>query len=152
MASKLVIGSIAAAVVLAGGFVWFAMPNAGTGMMPITSSMHSGADNAAGPSADDIIVPEFSQIAQSGEVAFNENCAACHGINLVGSEIGPPLIHALYRPGHHSDNSIYSAAFNGVRAHHWDFGNMPPVEGITEAKVRWIIKYIREIQVVNGIM
>jgi hypothetical protein len=39
----------------------------------------------------------------------------------------------------------------GVQAHHWRFGNMPPVEGITRAEVATIITYIRELQRANGI-
>jgi len=39
----------------------------------------------------------------------------------------------------------------GVRAHHWSFGNMPAVEGLTRADVKMIIAYIRELQRANGI-
>ena len=39
----------------------------------------------------------------------------------------------------------------GVRAHHWSFGNMPAVEGLTRADVKMIVAYIRELQRANGI-
>jgi hypothetical protein len=39
----------------------------------------------------------------------------------------------------------------GVQAHHWSFGNMPAVEGLTRGDVKMIIKYIRELQRENGI-
>ena len=42
---------------------------------------------------------------------------------------GPPLVHKIYQPGHRSDMAFVLAAQNGVRAHHWPFGNRPPVEG-----------------------
>ena len=43
------------------------------------------------------------------------------------------------------------AAKNGVRAHHWDFGNMPAVEGVTQADVLNVVAYIRRLQQENGI-
>jgi hypothetical protein len=38
-----------------------------------------------------------------------------------------------------------------VKAHHWPFGDMPPVAGVTQADVTLILAYIREVQVANGI-
>ena len=149
MASKFVIGGVVVGVAAVGAVLWFSRPS--DTAVPVTSAMHSGADTAAAKPEDEIIVPAFSQTAQSGEVAFNEYCAACHGKNAAGTDQGPPLIHALYRPGHHADSAIIAAARNGVRAHHWRFGNMPPVEGVSDAKLRWIVEYIREIQTANGI-
>jgi mono/diheme cytochrome c family protein len=83
---------------------------------------------------------------------FTANCALCHGTNADGREgKGPPLIHKIYEPGHHGDASFQSAALNGVRAHHWRFGNMPPVPGIKPKEVDLIIAYVREVQSHNGI-
>jgi hypothetical protein len=47
--------------------------------------------------------------------------------------------------------SFQLAVQNGVRAHHWKYGNMPPVEGLTKGDVRGIIAYVRELQRENGI-
>ncbi len=148
---KLVAGGVIAAAAVVGGVLYFATPREGAPAVPVVSSMHGAEDAAPAKPADQIVVPQFSQIARSGEVAFNENCSACHGINAAGTDSGPPLVHNLYRPEHHPDESIMAAPFNGVRSHHWRYGDMPPVEGITEAKVRWIIVYLRELQVANGI-
>ncbi len=98
-----------------------------------------------------IIIPDFTQSALAGEIAFNGSCAVCHGTNAVGTEQGPPLIHKFYGPRRHADYAFVIAAKSGVRAHHWRFGNMPPVEGITDDKIQLIITYIREIQAANGI-
>mgnify|MGYP005998193611 CR=1 FL=1 len=65
--------------------------------------------------------------------------------------LGPPLIHKIYEPGHHGDMSFQLAAMNGVRAHHWAFGNMPAVEGITPSDITNITTYVRAIQRANGI-
>jgi hypothetical protein len=64
---------------------------------------------------------------------------------------GPPLIHPYYKPSHHDDDSFYRAALSGVQAHHWHFGNMPPVEGITNQDIGQIIQFIRWWQRENGI-
>jgi len=152
MQKNIIIGAVTIIAIGAGIYWWTSgAGSAGSGTMPVVSAMHGGADAAAAKPADQIIVPELSQLAKSGEVAFNENCAACHGENAAGTEQGPPLIHSLYRPGHHPDTAFVRAAKTGVRSHHWRFGNMPPVEGITDAKLRWITAYVREMQVANGV-
>jgi cytochrome c len=94
----------------------------------------------------------FGVDAQRGEIAFVERCAACHGTNAVGQVgVAPPLVHKIYEPSHHGDASFVRAAFVGVQQHHWPFGSMPPVEGITELEIKDIISYIRELQRANGI-
>ena len=66
-------------------------------------------------------------------------------------EVAPPLVHIIYEPGHHGDESFQRAVALGVRAHHWRFGNMAPVEGLTREDVALIVAYIRELQRANGI-
>ena len=88
-----------------------------------------------------------------GEVLYNMNCAKCHGKKGSGSLIGngPPLVHKIYEPNHHGDASFHMAVVRGVRAHHWNFGNMEPVAGVDRAQVDKIIKYIRGLQREAGI-
>ena len=95
---------------------------------------------------------ELSPNAQIGKRAFEAKCAACHGENAAGQNgVAPPLVHKIYEPNHHSDMAFVLAAQNGVRSHHWKFGNMPPVEGLTNADVKYIARYVRELQKENGI-
>ena len=97
-------------------------------------------------------VPALSSAAKEGENLFNSNCAVCHGTNAAGKQgIAPPLVHIIYEPNHHGDQSFILAVQNGVRAHHWPFGNMPPIEGVTEEQVKLITLYVRELQRANGI-
>lgn len=98
-----------------------------------------------------VTVPPLSELASAGEEAFEETCAACHGKNGAGTENGPPLIHDIYNPGHHSDESFYLAAKLGTRQHHWSFGNMPPQDHVTDEELRAIVAYVRELQQANGI-
>jgi mono/diheme cytochrome c family protein len=115
--------------------------------------MGTGADAAAPPRpADEIVVPKLSSPAQMGKIAFDENCAACHGPKASGTENGPPLIHRIYEPSHHADFAFVRAARQGVKAHHWRFGDMAPVEGVTDKQIEWITRYVREVQRANGIM
>lgn len=99
-----------------------------------------------------IIVPgHLSVAAAAGKIAFEENCAACHGINAAGTEHGPPFINMIYNPGHHPNDSFYAAAHYGVRQHHWYFGDMPAQPQVTDAQISRIIAYVRELQEANGI-
>lgn len=99
-----------------------------------------------------VTVPELSAAERAGEASFNAKCASCHGINAAGQDgVAPPLVHFIYEPGHHGDQAFLVAVQLGVRAHHWPFGNMPPVEGITETEVASIVTYVRALQRANGI-
>ena len=88
---------------------------------------------------------------QAGEAKFNANCSACHGPKGVGTQQGPPLVHKIYEPNHHGDAAFQLAAANGVRAHHWEFGNMPKIETVTPPEVDQIIQYVRWLQRQAGI-
>jgi mono/diheme cytochrome c family protein len=88
---------------------------------------------------------------QGGEQRFVAKCSACHGIGGVGTKQGPPLVHKIYEPSHHGDAAFHRAAANGVQAHHWGFGNMPKVDGVTPEDVDQIVKYIRWLQKQAGI-
>ena len=88
---------------------------------------------------------------QTGETMFNANCSACHGKQAAGTDHGPPLVHKVYEPNHHGDEAFKRAAANGVKAHHWEFGNMPKIDAVTPADVDQIIKYVRWQQRQAGI-
>jgi len=114
---------------------------------PDTSGIAQGE-----PIAKVIPPAEFSTDAQIGKRAFEAKCAACHGANAAGQNgVAPPLVHKIYEPGHHSDMAFVLAARNGVESHHWTFGNMPQIDGLTDADVKYIARYVRELQRENGI-
>ncbi|WP_299809841.1 cytochrome c [uncultured Roseibium sp.] len=107
---------------------------------------------ASGAALVAVTVPALNAEMRAGEALFEENCAACHGDNAAGRDgFGPPLVHRIYEPGHHSDGAFHLAAARGVRAHHWPFGDMPPVENVSEGDVGRIIAYLRALQRANGI-
>lgn len=83
-----------------------------------------GADERTG-------VPEGPFDGVSGAELYAQACATCHGEDLQGTDQGPPFLDPIYEPGHYADQAFVLSAMAGARAHHWDFGNMPPIEGIT---------------------
>ena len=113
-----------------------------------------GEDGTGGGAAiASVAVPgSLSARAQTGRKIYDANCASCHGRNAAGQVgVAPPLVHIIYEPGHHGDESFQRAVARGVRAHHWRFGNMPPVEGLTRRDAAAVIAYVRELQRANGI-
>ena len=86
-----------------------------------------------------------------GQSLYQEKCGSCHGNWGDGSDQGPPLMHNLYVPSHHGDKAFYRAAMEGVRAHHWPFGDMPPVPGISKRAMDQIVPYVRWLQRENDI-
>lgn len=83
--------------------------------------------------------------AERGARLFRDHCAICHGSALQGTDRGPPLLHAVYKPGHHADLAIRLAVRNGVVQHHWHFGNMPPVPAVAE-ETEHLVAFIRREQ------
>ncbi|WIV52347.1 c-type cytochrome (plasmid) [Marivivens sp. LCG002] len=100
----------------------------------------------------EIQMPELSGNGPIGRTIFENACAKCHGQNGVGNaEAGPPLIHKIYEPNHHGDESFHRAVTMGVNSHHWQFGNMPAVQGLSRGDVAMVVEYIRQIQRANRI-
>ncbi|MBT8435676.1 MAG: cytochrome c [Gammaproteobacteria bacterium] len=81
-----------------------------------------------------------------GQLLYEKYCSSCHGLQLDGTDEGPPLIHPFYKPSHHGDKSFYRAALNGTKQHHWNFGDMKPVEGMTRKKMDSLVPYVRYYQ------
>jgi mono/diheme cytochrome c family protein len=94
---------------------------------------------------------EPPQEHRAGAALFAAHCQACHGISATGSPQGPPLVDWVYEPSHHGDAAFLLAAQRGVRAHHWRFGDMPAVRGVTESDVGEITGYVRWLQRQAGI-
>jgi mono/diheme cytochrome c family protein len=83
---------------------------------------------------------------EAGRQRFDASCARCHGRFAVGTEAGPPLVHRYYEPSHHADEAFRRAIRFGVQPHHWGYGPMPAVAGLTGAQADDIIAYIRWLQ------
>ncbi len=86
-----------------------------------------------------------------GKALYEKNCASCHGQDLKGTSKGPPFLHRVYEPSHHADAAFQLAARNGVRAHHWQFGDMQPVPALTPDDVAHITAFVRVAQRKVGI-
>ena len=138
--------AVAIAALLAVGFWW------GSGDTDINSSETTQPPSSSAAMVQVRLPETLSEDAQIGKVAFEAKCVVCHGANAAGQDgVAPPLVHKIYEPSHHGDGSFLVAVRNGVRAHHWRFGNMPPVDGLTEGDVKMIVAYVRELQRANGI-
>lgn len=87
----------------------------------------------------------------AGKTLYDAKCAQCHGLDLRGTKTGPPLLHPVYVPSHHSDVAFQLAVKNGSRRHHWNFGDMAPVPGLTPDDVAHITAYVRAEQRKVGI-
>lgn len=135
---------IVIAFVIFAAFTYFMLP----------AKQTTGPDSqAAGAALASVVVPAaLSDNAVIGQKAYETKCAVCHATNGAGQQgVAPPLIHKIYEPSHHGDEAFQRAAALGVKSHHWPFGDMPPVDGLTRADVKMIVTYIREVQRHNGI-
>lgn len=82
----------------------------------------------------------------AGATLYEQSCASCHGSDLRGTDKGPPHLSEVYASDHHSDDSFRSAITNGAPSHHWDFGDMPPVAGLSAEDVDDILAFVRQQQ------
>jgi mono/diheme cytochrome c family protein len=133
---KWVLPIVGAAVFLLLGILW------------LTGTLGLPGDNPSARLATNLVVPsEF----KTGEALFNAHCTRCHGRSATGTDQGPSLLWKIYAPNHHSDASFYLAVQQGVRAHHWRFGNMLPIPEVTRDEVAQIIAYVRWLQEQVGV-
>jgi len=90
-------------------------------------------------------VPD-SELVAAGAGLYAEECAACHGADLRGTDNGPSHLSEVYEPGHHGDAAFVLAVRRGVQPHHWSFGSMPPIEDLTDDDVAAIVAFVRDVQ------
>lgn len=89
-------------------------------------------------------------LAAAGAELYEASCAECHGLEMRGTDTGPSLLSIVYEPNHHSDTAFLSAIRNGAQSHHWDFGPMEPVEGLSDEDVTAIVTFVRNAQASEG--
>jgi len=110
-----------------------------------TSCSGSGEDVAADEEVVEATAVPLAADAD-GRAVYQGRCASCHGADLRGTEKGPSQLSIVYEPNHHGDTSYRSAIRNGVQQHHWDYGDMPAVQDVTDEQIELVIAYIREQQ------
>jgi mono/diheme cytochrome c family protein len=149
--TRSLIAVLTVALIAGAGWYWTQTQNTEDPASALVS--RSSPSEMGSPLAEVIVPATLSAQAQTGETYFNAVCASCHGTNAAGQDgVAPPLVHRIYEPSHHGDMAFVLAARNGVRAHHWPFGNMPPVEQrLTDGELGAIVSYVRELQRANAI-
>ena len=100
--------------------------------------------------ASPLITVTGEELLVAGEDSFKRFCAACHGADLRGTEQGPSFLSIVYEPNHHADFAFASAAKHGVPAHHWTFGDMPAIPGISDDEIIAVTAYVRSVQEAEG--
>lgn len=105
-----------------------------------------GGDGAAVSTAGRTSETSSQDFVAQGAQLYAASCAECHGADLRGTDRGPSHLSIVYEPNHHSDAVFALAVNNGVRAHHWNFGPMLPVEGLSQSDVEAIVAFVRSEQ------
>jgi mono/diheme cytochrome c family protein len=111
----------------------------------------AGFLGACGSDGDTQPADQGDPLLAEGRSLYEENCSVCHGVDLQGTDAGPPFLSEIYAPNHHPDGSFYVAVEKGVQPHHWEFGPMPPQPSVTPEDVAAIVAYVRSQQVQAGI-
>ncbi|NNF65647.1 MAG: cytochrome c [Acidimicrobiia bacterium] len=99
---------------------------------------------------DSAPVDRSASTLSQGADLYQANCMVCHGSDLRGTDLGPPFLSEVYRPNHHADAAFLLAVQTGSRAHHWNFGDMPPIAGIDADDIASITAYVRSVQEAEG--
>ena len=99
---------------------------------------------------DNVIEEGDADLVSTGETLFQANCSSCHGTDARGTDKGPSFLSIVYEPSHHSDAAFLLAVRNGTPQHHWPFGDMEPVEGLSDDDVAAITAFVREVQRTEG--
>ena len=114
------------------------------GLVAVVVALAVGACSGDGAASD-------GGATSAGAELYEQSCASCHGSDLGGTDQGPPHLSQVYAPDHHPDASFRAAITQGSPAHHWEFGDMPPVEGLDDEEIDLIIAYVREQQETHGL-
>lgn len=112
-------------------------------LLLLSACADDGVEQPEIPTQDPALVSE-------GEQLYQTHCAECHGSDLRGTDKGPSHLSEVYVPSHHGDGAFQVAVLAGSPQHHWDFGPMPPIEGLSESDVQAITAYVRERQRIEG--
>lgn len=116
----------------------------------LTVAMLLGACGGGGSS--NVGLDEHELIVKGDGLFHGEaTCQICHGPDLRGSGMGPPLVDQRYAPSKLPDQAIYDAVQHGMRSHNSSFGPMPALPHLDHADVEAIIAYVRSVQRENGI-
>jgi hypothetical protein len=130
----------------------------GMGKWSAVAACHIGWDHPRGlhqcacpDNADSKAELRVDAQSRPREKLFVNQCTSCHGGDLKGSDKGPPLLHSVHEPSHHGDAAFQLAVMTELRAHHWNFGDMPPVHRNSLDEVAHITVYVRVEQLKAGI-
>jgi mono/diheme cytochrome c family protein len=115
-------------------------------LLAVTAACAGPEIDTAGLAALEI-PPEYAE----GAALYEVWCMACHGPQATGTDAAPPLVHPIYRTRHHGDEAFQLAVAQGVRAHHFRFGDMPAIPGPDRDDVAAITAYVRWLQREAGI-
>jgi mono/diheme cytochrome c family protein len=119
--------------------------------LTVALALLPGCTGGGNPAAGAVASAEVPAEHADGKRLFDTNCARCHGVHAAGSGRGPSFLSKIYEPSHHGDEAFLLAVKRGVTAHHWGFGNMPPVPGVADDDVTKIVGYVRWAQRIAGI-
>jgi hypothetical protein len=112
--------------------------------LTITTAVHADKQGA-------LSTPKVPFKHALGMKKYQKNCSSCHGKWIEGTKNGPPLLHGFYKPSHHNDRAFYRAVLKGIFEHHWKFGAMPRIEGITVKDMDKIVPFLRWLQQEKGL-
>jgi mono/diheme cytochrome c family protein len=115
-----------------------------------TALLAGCSSDAAGVAAGGSAGGQGGSAPATGKAIYDSQCASCHGADLRGTARGPSHLSKVYEPGHHNDASFRSAITKGSRAHHWNFGDMPAIGGLSDDQMTAVIAYVREVQAREG--
>ncbi|MBT8249627.1 MAG: cytochrome c [Acidimicrobiia bacterium] len=109
----------------------------------------------AGCGSSGLVTPTTVSVVSAEELtlgadAYRQFCADCHGEDVRGTDKGPSFLSQVYEPNHHADAAFQLAVQRGSPQHHWNFGDMPPVEGIAPDELEAIVTYVRGVQAELG--
>lgn len=105
---------------------------------------------AACSSSDGEAAAPSEGLVERGAEVYATQCASCHGEDLQGTDRGPSHLSVVYEPSHHPEAAFRSAIRNGSPQHHWEFGPMPPIPGLSDDEIDAVIAFVRSEQQRRG--
>lgn len=103
----------------------------------------------ADPAADDGGTTTTLSYVEEGKELYDTYCAACHGVDGVGTGAGPSLLLPEYLPDQMDDTAFLVAVTEGVEPSE-EWGGMSPIPALEHSQIARITAYVRELQTEAG--
>ena len=92
-----------------------------------------------------LIIPPDGFVTNTNltEKLYDSFCIECHDTQGKGTQYGAARAHLVYGPQYHTNRSFFLAVSTGIKAYHWQYGDITKVSSVATEDAAYIESYIQ---------